>query len=290
MQSNGSQRRTSHRTCSTAQIGSLRKSSAICRGPLELFQHNQFDPEDVNNDGEISPVDALIVINSMKRSSVSDREHFIDVNNDGFRSPLDVLMVINRLSRGGQHSNRHDPPPVDDAPNLFEEVRSFDGTGNNLTDPDQGSTGEDLLRIAEADYADGISSPAGTDRPSAREISNVLSAADVEGTRSDRGLSAFVYVWGQFIDHDIDLSENQTDGESFAIEVPTGDPQFDPTSTGTATIPLTRSEFNAATGTSVDDPRQQVNNVTAYIDGSMVYGSDLVTANSLTGVSKADDF
>lgn len=52
------------------------------------------------------------------------------------------------------------------------ESRSFDGTGNNPVETELGSTGEQLLRVASADYGDGISTPAGEDRPSAREISN----------------------------------------------------------------------------------------------------------------------
>uniref|UniRef100_UPI003562EE56 peroxidase family protein n=1 Tax=Stieleria sp. TaxID=2795976 RepID=UPI003562EE56 len=161
------------------------------------------------------------------------------------------------------------------------EVRSIDGTGNNLENPDLGSTGEALLRIAEADYEDGISTPAGADRPSALEISNTLSAVEGDGTKNERGLSAFLYVWGQFIDHDIDLTETQTDGELFAIEVPTGDPLFDPTGSGEVIIPLTRSEFDPETGTSVDNPRQQISSITAFIDGSQVYGSDQQTADRL---------
>src|SRR5262245_22101903 len=52
--------------------------------------------------------------------------------------------------------------------------RSLDGTGNNLADAELGSTGEQLLRVSPADYADDISAAAGEDRPSAREISNAL--------------------------------------------------------------------------------------------------------------------
>ena len=106
-------------------------------------------------------------------------------------------------------------------PSLPDDVRSIDGTGNNLENPDLGSTGEQLIRIADADYADGISDSAGADRPSAREISNELSEFDGE-TFSDRNLSAFIYVWGQFIDHDFGLTEEAEDAESFAIEVPYG--------------------------------------------------------------------
>src|SRR5689334_5973501 len=52
---------------------------------------------------------------------------------------------------------------------------SLDGTGNNLANPDWGSAGTDLLRIAAAAYADGVSAPAGAGLPSARAISNALS-------------------------------------------------------------------------------------------------------------------
>ena len=47
--------------------------------------------------------------------------------------------------------------------------------------------------------------------------------------------------WGQFLDHDLDLTLIADPAEPFPIDVPTGDPWFDPTATGTATIPLSRS-------------------------------------------------
>ena len=97
---------------------------------------------------------------------------------------------------------------------------------------------------------------------------------------SDRSLSAMVYAWGQFIDHDLDLTP--TGGtEPFNIQVPTGDPYFDPNSTGTQVIPTTRSVFDPHTGTSPSNPRQQVNTITGWLDGSMVYGSDAYTASAL---------
>ncbi len=258
------------------------ESRQLLAADFQPLHQNRFDPEDVNDDGLVSPVDVLTIVNSMNQAADTDRLHFVDVNDDGQLSPLDVMLVVNRLNRGDQRSGRQDPPVRDNPPSTPVEVRSIDGTNNNLSNTELGSTGEALLRIADADYGDGISTPAGDDRPSAREISNVLSDADLEGTRSDRGLSAFIYVWGQFLDHDIDLTQNQVeDVESFDIEVPVGDPQFDPTSSGTVSIPLVRSQFDADTGTSADNPRQQVSDVTAFVDGSQVYGSDTETANSL---------
>ncbi|WP_145076224.1 peroxidase family protein [Aureliella helgolandensis] len=262
--------------------GETLETRRLLAADFQPFHHNRFDAEDVNDDGLVTPMDALIVIDSMNQQRGSDALHFIDVSNDGFRSPLDALMVINRLNRGEQGMHGQQPTIEKTIPSAPDEVRSIDGTNNNLESPELGSTGEELLRIADAEYDDGISTPAGADRPSTREISNLLSDADPEGTTNDRGLSAFIYVWGQFIDHDIDLTLNQVeDPESLEIEVPTGDLQFDPTSTGEVTISLTRSQFAEGTGTSEENPREQVSEITAFVDGSQVYGSDLETANSL---------
>ena len=243
--------------------------------------HNVFDPEDVNDDGIVSPVDALIVVNEMNGPGAGPSGHFTEVNADGQRSPLDALMVINRIRRGGGRDRGPTRDP-DVTPATPAEVRSIDGTGNNLETPELGSTGEQLLRVAPADYADEISSPGGEDRPSARDISNALSAHADEAVPNDRDLSAFLYVWGQFLDHDIDLTTTQEgDGESANIAVPTGDPYFDPDGTGESVIPFTRSNFDDSTGTDFDNPRQQVTDITAWVDGSQIYGSDAETAASL---------
>ncbi len=71
----------------------------------DTVQHNFFDAEDVNDDGQCSPVDALLIINELgSRQSNAARATFSDVNNDGLRTPVDALMVINRLSRRGNGS------------------------------------------------------------------------------------------------------------------------------------------------------------------------------------------
>lgn len=168
------------------------------------------------------------------------------------------------------------------SPTVQVAVRSYDGTGNNLIDTELGSTNEQLIHVAAAEYGDGISTLAGADRPSARVISNAIAAQDEDTELNERRLSAYIYVFGQFLDHDIDLTEPPSTGkESAAIAVPTGDPYFDPNSTGTQTISLTRSRYDATTGTSTSNPREQINQITSWIDGSMIYGSDKTTADSL---------
>ena len=167
------------------------------------------------------------------------------------------------------------------APTTF---RSIDGTGNNTAHPEWGSTGEALLRVGPVRYADGISEPApqgGVGRPSPRVISNEI--VDTHGNNADdeRSLAAMIYAWGQFIDHDMDLTTNASPREAFDIPVPAGDPQFDPGNTGTQIIPFSRSNSVEGTGTDTSNPRQQPNQITSFLDASMVYGSDAVTAGKL---------
>ena len=158
--------------------------------------------------------------------------------------------------------------------------RTIDGSGNNIANPAWGSVDVQLLRQATPAYGDAISTPAGSGLPSARAISNAV-VAQTTSILNDRKLSDFVWQWGQFVDHDIDLTVGADPAEPFNISVPTGDPDFDPFNTGTQIIPLNRSAYDTSTGTGIGNPRQQINQITAYIDASNVYGSDQTRADAL---------
>lgn len=153
------------------------------------------------------------------------------------------------------------------------EIRSYDGSNNNLTNTSWGATFEHLQRFADADYADGISELAGANRPSARAVSNDV-ADQPEGVSLPNTVngSDFVWQWGQFIDHDIDLTDGAE--ESADIVVPAGDPFFDPSNTGSQVITFNRALFDGTTGTDASNPREQENEISSWIDGSMIYGSD----------------
>ena len=78
---------------------------------------NFSNPYDVNNDGFVSPIDVLILVNSMNTGSSGflgggssggasgesgANGYYLDVNGDSYLSPLDALLVINHLNnRGG---------------------------------------------------------------------------------------------------------------------------------------------------------------------------------------------
>jgi peroxidase len=159
-----------------------------------------------------------------------------------------------------------------------DEYRSLDGTGNNISNPSWGSVGTQLLRMVAEDYADGVSEPAGATRKSPRAISNIM-ATQEESMLNSLEASDFIWQWGQFLDHDIDLTTEIN--EPRPIPVPDGDPYFDPDSIGGQTIGFHRSVFDTGTGNSPANPRQQLNVITSFIDASNVYGSDDVRANAL---------
>ncbi|MEQ8652188.1 MAG: peroxidase family protein [Kiloniellales bacterium] len=154
--------------------------------------------------------------------------------------------------------------------------RPIDGADSNALYSDWGAVGQELLRLSDAGFADGIGEMVG-DRPEPRAISNALSQQSEE-TPSEIGASDFLWAWGQFIDHDLDLTEAGT-VEFAPIQVPLGDPWFDPDSQGGALIPFLRVHHE--TGSGEDSPRAYVNEITAFLDASMVYGSDNDTAAAL---------
>ncbi len=157
----------------------------------------------------------------------------------------------------------------------IREVRSIDGTLNNLNNATWGAAGVPFLRLTTNEYGDGSNTPAGSDRPNAREVSN-LCASTTDGAVNIMKATDYLWQWGQFLDHDITETPVADPSESFSISVPAGDPYFDPTGTGTVSIPLDRSFYEV-----IDGVREQVNVITAYIDASNVYGSDEERAHEL---------
>lgn len=156
--------------------------------------------------------------------------------------------------------------------------RTYDGQFNNPDEEFYGAAHTALLRVSGQGYADGMGEPISEGMPNPRTVSNALFAQ--EGLLNDPvGLSDYTWVFGQFMDHDLGLTEEV--GENFNINVPMGDPQFDPMFFGTVIIPLTRNAPQVGTGTAPGNPRMHENEITAFIDGSGVYGSDVARANWL---------
>ncbi len=151
-------------------------------------------------------------------------------------------------------------------------VRSSDGRGNNPAQFEWGMAGTPLIRETTVSYMDRVSE-APTWLPNPRTISNTAQSQSTS-MPNEALASDMVWQWGQFLDHDISLTPAGTAAESLNIAVPTGDATFDPGGSGLSIMTFTRSEFDPDTGTAPENPRDQVNIITAYIDASQVYGSE----------------
>lgn len=154
--------------------------------------------------------------------------------------------------------------------------RTIDGTCNNQSTASRlewGATDIQLRREVVPNYGepDDHNDMAGQDLPSGRAVSNACVSQNVD-IFSGENLSSFVFAWGQFIDHDIDLTP-EGHSEYEPIPLPADEPDF------TSDIAFFRSEVHGGTG--VTGPRQQTNIITAWLDASMVYGSDEERANWL---------
>ena len=149
--------------------------------------------------------------------------------------------------------------------------RTIDGTNNNL---DFNTTGSEFTRIGDAHFADGISVPLKSVNP--RTVSNQVVGEGDAAVPNAEGVSGMMYAWGQFLDHDLDLS--QTDGVNHIdIAIPIGDPVFPDGSV----LSMTRAVIDSATGAGTNTAATAVNSITGWLDGSMVYGSTQGVADSL---------
>jgi hypothetical protein len=156
------------------------------------------------------------------------------------------------------------------------EDRTITGALNSLQFPNRGAANTPFIRLGyPIDYpGDGSGNTILTDaqRANARTISNTL-GAQTGSIPNARNLSSYVWMWGQFLTHDLDLASTSNGSAlngTANIAVGAGDPL------GPGPIPMTRSNF-----VNIQGRREQTNAITTWIDASQVYGSDLTRANAL---------
>jgi hypothetical protein len=85
---------------------------------------------DVDGDGKVTPVDAVLIINSLNADgvrtltskSLSVNGPFVDVNGDRQLTPLDALLVINHLNSVGSSEGEASPSP----PSTLKDDADFD--------------------------------------------------------------------------------------------------------------------------------------------------------------------
>ncbi|CAJ0965846.1 unnamed protein product [Ranitomeya imitator] len=156
-------------------------------------------------------------------------------------------------------------------------------------------------RLLKPEYEDGISLPRGWTQslsingftlPSVREVSNEIVKLSTDSLKLDDSNSLMFMQWGQWLDHDVDLSVSTPTNSAFLknvdcdkscdniypcfpIKIPPTDPRY---IAGSKCIPVIRT----AAACSLTSPvREQMNGLTSYIDGSQIYGSDINVATLL---------
>jgi hypothetical protein len=162
---------------------------------------------------------------------------------------------------------RADDGGVSDAPILgIWEVQSLNGINNNPDVPTAGSAGIRYLRIGPARYADGLSQM--VSGPSPRFVSNRVFNDVNANVFSERGVTQWGNVWGQFVDHNV--GHRDENGTAANLPFNSADPLESFTNT-LGVIAFNRSA--AAPGTGVFNTRQHINTETAFLDAEAVYGA-----------------
>lgn len=204
---------------------------------------------------------------------------------------LDQLQLIARLSGCMEHQTYNCSDMC-----FHSKYRTIEGTCNNLEHPYWGASHTGFRRILRPIYENGFSQPVGWNKnrkyngfslPSARLVSTTL--IRTESITQDEEITHMVMQWGQFLDHDLDHAIPSTTAESwegldckkscdysppcFPMEVPHGDSRV----WNRRCMDFIRSSAICGSGvTSVFfnkiQPREQINQLTAFIDGSQVYG------------------
>ncbi|XP_012884323.1 PREDICTED: peroxidasin homolog [Dipodomys ordii] len=190
---------------------------------------------------------------------------------------------------------------------FHQKYRTHDGTCNNLQHPMWGASLTAFERLLKAVYENGFNTPRGVNAgrhyhghalPMPRLVSTTLVGS--EDVTPDTQFTHMLMQWGQFLDHDLDstvvaLSEARfSDGQHcsavctndppcFSIMIPPHDPRV---RAGARCMFFVRSSPVCGSGmTSLlmnsVYPREQINQLTSYIDASNVYGSSDHEARSV---------
>jgi hypothetical protein len=179
-----------------------------------------------------------------------------------FHAFSSVVVAISVTAGGGFAPHRRNPPRP-----LFQ-IRSLDGSSTNQRHPAWGAAGLPYARLAPAAYADKAGEMVAG--PNARLISNRVFNDQGVNLFSERGLSQWVWAWGQFLDHDLGLRD-ETPAESAPIGFNSADPLEDFTNDFGA-VSFSRTSAAPGTGTA-SKPREQINTLSSFIDASNVYGT-----------------
>uniref|UniRef100_A0A8C7BBH8 Lactoperoxidase n=1 Tax=Neovison vison TaxID=452646 RepID=A0A8C7BBH8_NEOVI len=255
------------------------------------YPHDPFTVETARA-GEIFEHTLLLIQEHVKQGLTVDLEgrefHYNDLVSPHY------LSLIANLS--GCTAHRQVPNCSDVC--FHQKYRAQDGTCNNLQHPTWGASLTAFERILKPAYENGFNLPRGAGRhtlsgrhplPPPRLVSTELAATAT--VTPDHRYTHMLMQWGQFLDHDLDhtvpaLSTSRFSDGRLCSSVCTNDPpcfpiifpDSDPRGTRAPCMFFARSSPVCGSGmTSLVMnsvyAREQINQLTAYIDASNIYGS-----------------
>lgn len=161
------------------------------------------------------------------------------------------------------------------------EFQRYDGWYNNLANSDWGTPNSRLRRKVAPAYSDGVYQMLDEGRPSARLLSQRMMRGD-DGQSSRRNLTTIFAFFGQVISSEILMaSESGCPIEMHRIKIEKCDSMYDRDCRGGRTMPFYRASYDPHTGQSPNLPREQVNKVTSWIDGSFIYSTSETWLNTM---------
>ncbi|XP_033097959.1 peroxidasin homolog [Anneissia japonica] len=273
------------------------------RSPSDLLTLFRFPSDEALNIARAAEIyeQTLLLIHETVEQGMLVNMTGVDYNYNELLSPSFLNIIANK-SGCVMHRNNINCSDMC----FHKKYRNYDGTCNNLRNTEWGASLTPFNRVLKPIYENGFNTPVGWNishlyngfsKPSARKVSlEVISTHSV--TPNDK-YSHMLMQWGQFLDHDLDFTVTSlskarfTDGVEckdtcdnappcFPIRIPEGDPRI----RRSQCMEFTRSSAICGSGmTSVffesPMPREQINQITSYIDASNVYGSIQVESTKL---------
>ena len=228
------------------------------------------------------------------------------------KSSLECIHILGEFTSKSEVetlAEASDCPAITTQCNPADLFRTIDGSCNNLEAPTQGMADQPFRRLLPAYYEDGIEIPKGRlqaegclndfcigafdpPSPSARLVSSTVVRNVLDATEAP--FTHMVMQWGQFLDHDLGLAPEIEHEESPLCESCEFEDDCEP-----IRIPENDAVFGDGKGSTVDGkclhfrrsigacsgslltPRQQLNDLTSYLDGSQIYGSSKEVADRI---------
>lgn len=225
-------------------------------------------------------------------------------NSNDFSDLLQNVDISSFLTHNHKATNHEEVNcPVDDSPcDPTTPYRTLSGHCNNLRNPSLGKSLTTFARLLPPAYEDGVSKPRGTSvtgaaLPNPRVISTVIHP-DISNLHNRYTL--MVMQFAQFLDHDLTMtpihkgfqesipscrscdSPRTVHPECNPFPVPPGDHYY-PTVNVSSGARMCFPSMRSLPGQQHLGPREQVNQNTGFLDGSVVYGENVCICNILRG-------